>query len=83
MFKTVIKEVGIVILILIAIILVFSVMLYDYMPGSKIVRANIEAYTVPEDVQEELQASVSEGQNIVKTLYIDSSDLIKYESSKD
>ncbi len=83
MAKTIIKEVGIVLLLLIAIILVFAIVFYDYIPNNKTVPIALEAYELPEDVQNELAETLAEGENIVTTYYIDSSDLSTYESSND
>ena len=84
MLKTILKEAGIVLLLLIAIALVLRVILDGYMPSNKTVPAKVEAYTFPEDVQAELSESLqNEEQNIVRTYYIDSDDLILYEYKKE
>lgn len=83
MIKTVIKEITIVILLLIAVVLIMGIIFYDYIPNSKTVPVKIEEYALSEDVQDELNNSVSEGQNIVKTLYIGKDDLEAYESTND
>lgn len=83
MVKTIAKEAGIVILLLIAVILVIGIVFYDYIPNNKTVPAKIEEYTLPQEVKSELEESMSEEQNIVRTYYIDSSDLSIYEASND
>lgn len=84
MVKTILKEAGIVILLLIAIALILGILLYDYIPDKKTVPAKVEAYKFPEDVKAELSETMKNlEQNIVKTLYIDSDDLSLYESKKD
>ena len=83
MTKTIIKEVGIFLLLLICIALILGIVFYDYIPSSKTVPIKKQAYTLPEDVQEELNKSVTAGQNIVKTFYLDSTDLDAYESSNE
>ena len=83
MAKKVIKEIGLVLLLLIAIILVFTIIFYDYIPNNKTVPVKIQAYNIPEDIQNELKESFTEGENIVKTYYIDDTDLNSYESTKD
>lgn len=83
MIKTIAKEAGIVILLLIAVALALGILFYEYIPTNKTVPIKIEAYTVPEDIKEELQETVEEGQNIVRTYYIDSSDLSMYETTKE
>ena len=83
MIKTIAKEAGIVILLLIVIALILGILFYDYIPTNKTVPIKIEAYTLPDDIKEELKSSTTEEQNIVRTYYVDSSDLSVYESTKD
>lgn len=83
MVKTIAKETGIIILLLIAVALVMGILFYEYIPNNKTVPAKIEEYTLPQEVKNELEESVSEEQNIVRTYYIDSSDLSIYEASND
>ena len=82
MAKVIIKEIGILLLLTIAIILVLAIVFYDYIPNNKTVPIQMEAYDIPEDIKIELQKSTEE-ENIVKTFYIDNADLDSYESSKD
>lgn len=84
MIKTIIKETGIIILLLVALVLILGIIFYDYIPNNKIVPVKVEEYPLSEDIKEELKESISEeGQNIVKTFYIDSSDLDLYESTNE
>lgn len=83
MAKTIIKEIGIVILLLIAVALLLAIVFYDYIPNNKTVPIKIQAYNIPEDIEQELKNSISGEQNIVRTYYIDSSDLDLYESTND
>ena len=83
MFKTIIKEAGIIILILVAIVLILGIVFYDYIPNNKTVPASVEAYAFPEDIKEELNSKFRGEQNIVRTYYIDSSDLSIYETTKE
>ena len=83
MVKTIAKETGIVILLLIAVILVIGIIFYDYIPNNKTIPAKIEEYTLPQEVKTELEDSMTEEQDIVRTYYIDSSDLSVYEASND
>lgn len=83
MAKTIIKEIGIALLLLIAIALLLGVLLYDYIPNNKTVPIKIQAYEMPEDIKNELQEAIPEGQNIVRTYYIDSTDLNSYEATND
>lgn len=83
MAKIIIKEIGIVLLILIAIALVLGILLYDYIPNNKTVPIKVQAYTMPDDINQELQEAIPEEQNIVRTYYIDSTDLNAYEATND
>ena len=84
MAKTILKEGGIVILLLLAIGLVLGIIFYDYIPSSKTIPAKIETYAFPEDIKEELSESMDNiEQNIVRTYYIDSQDLSLYEVKKE
>ena len=80
MVKTILKEAGIVVLLLIAIALVLRIILDGYLPNDKTVPQKVETYAFPEDIKEELSESLqNEEQNIVRTYYIDSEDLSLYE----
>lgn len=84
MAKIIIKETGIVLLLLIAIALVLGIIFYDYIPNNKTLPTKVEAYSFPEDIKEELNESIDNlEQNIVRTYYIDSDDLSLYESTKE
>lgn len=83
MIKNVIKEIGIAIMLLIAIALILSIIFYQYIPNNKTVPIAVKPYSMPEDIQEELKESINDKQeNIVKTLYISNNDLDVYESKK-
>lgn len=79
--KTIIKEIGIVLLLLLAVSLLLAIVFYDYIPNNKTVPVKIQAYDVPEDIKEELSEAGLNEQNIVRTYYIDSTDLDLYEST--
>ena len=83
MTKTIFFFIGIVLMLLIAVALLLAIIFYDYVPNNKIVPAKIQAYEMPNDIQEELKESVSGEQNIVVTRYIDNADLDAYESTND
>lgn len=82
MGKTIIKETGIVLLLLVFVVLLIAILLYDYIPSNKIVPIKIQAYEVPEDIDRELQDAIPTEQNIVKTYYIDNDDLDLYDYDK-
>lgn len=83
MAKTIIKEIGIVLLLLVAIVLILGILLYDYIPNNKTVPAKVEAYTFPQDIKEELSKTIQSDQKIVRTYYIDSDNLSLYENTKE
>lgn len=84
MLKSIMKEIIIVLLLIVAILLVLGVFLYDYIPTNKIV-PKIEQYQVPENIKEELEQNVNETEEqSTPIIYeINSKDLNIYEKSKD
>lgn len=82
MIKTVLKEVIIVLVLCIAILLVLSVLFYDYNPVSKVV-PNKVAYSTPNDIVEDLQEENSVEEITVenKIYTIEGSDLNIYKKS--
>lgn len=81
MVKSIIKEIGIIILLIIAILLVLGIIFYDYRPSTKKIPSTVAEYTLPQDMQEELEETIeaTEKQNIIQTYRVDSKDLIRYE----
>ena len=83
MIKTILKEAIIILLLCIAILIVLSILFYDYNPINKVIPNKI-AYTTPENVKEELQEETIETtlevQNKVYT--IEGSDLNIYKKSQ-
>lgn len=82
MFKIIIKEIGIVLLLLVVVALLIATVLYDYIPNNKVVPIEIQAYEVSEDIKQELEDAIPAEQNIVKTYYIDNDDLDLYDYDK-
>lgn len=81
MVKTIAKEAGIVILLIIAVALVLGILFYDYIPTNKTTPAKIEEYAFPEEIENELGKNGIEKQNIIRTYYIDSTELGAYEKT--
>ena len=81
MAKTIIKETGIVLLMISTIGLFFTIVFYDYIPNDKVVPIRIQPYSMSDEVKNELKGNAIEEQNVVRTYYIDSSDLTMYEST--
>ena len=80
MVKSIIKEIIITILLCIAILLVLSVLFYDYNPLTKTVPSKI-AYTTPENIKEEVQEEITELETTNVVYTIDGSDLNIYKKS--
>lgn len=83
MAKTVLKEIIITLLLCIAILLILSVIFYDYNPLNKIVPGKI-AYSTPEDIKSEIEESQVNDilENTFDVVYsIDGSDLNIYKKS--
>lgn len=83
MGKTIIKEIGIVILILVAVVILLCILFYAFKPNNKIIPARIKKYILPEEINKELQQAMEEEQTIERSYYIDSLDLNKYELIKE
>ena len=83
MIKNFLKEVIIILFLCIAILLVLSIMFYDYNPITKVV-PNKVAYTTPEDIVNILdEENINANVEIEKRVYtIDGSDLTIYQKSK-
>lgn len=83
MIKTFFKETFIILLLCIAILLVLSVLFYDYNPISKVIPNKI-AYTTPENIKEELEEESLENTISIenKVYTIEDSDLTIYKRSK-
>ena len=82
MIKTIIKEICIMLLLCLAVVLVFGIVFYDYIPINKII-PNKVSYTVPEEVQVELESEVlvQEIKPEPITYSVTTKDLKDYEAS--
>ena len=84
MFKTILKESIIVLLLCIVIILILSIVFYDYNPVNKVVPSKV-AYTIPESISAELEEeeTIKNTIEIEDRVYtIEGSDLNLYKKSK-
>lgn len=80
MSKSIIKEIIIILLLCLAIIVVLGLLLYEYVPMSKVVPEPV-SYTTPEDVKEELiQSGEINESEVIMTYEVDSTDLRNYQS---
>lgn len=84
MIKSITKEIFIIILLILAILLILCILFYNYRPSTKKIPVPVAEYILPDTVQEELNETIKalEAQNIVKTYYIDASDLKGYERTR-
>ena len=78
--KNILKEISIFVLIIAAIILVLGVLLYDYIPTSKVIPQTI-AYETPENLKSEIEEElIEENQEVIITYEVDKSDLNEYQN---
>ncbi len=78
-----IKETIIVLLVILASMLIFAVLLYDYIPN-RIQSKETVSYTATDSVKSMLQDSVAkETENIILTYEVTGSDLTNYEKAKE
>lgn len=82
MVKTILKEVIIILLLCVAILLVLSILFYDYSPINKVVPNKI-AYTTPENIRNELEEeNIQDDFTVQNKVYtIEGSDLNIYRKS--
>ena len=81
MVKAIIKEVFIMLLLCVAIVLVFGVIFYDYIPTNKAVPNKLEAYVTPENIQEEIDEEIIEMNKVEVSYEITESDLDLYKQT--
>lgn len=82
MIKSIIKEIIIVLLLLVAIVLALGILFYDYIPTNKTV-PSVASYTTPESIKAELDEQVTEEEQVLVTYKITESDLNTYTKTKD
>ena len=80
MFKTIIKEIAIMLLLCIAIVLVLGMVFYKSNPLSKMVPETV-AYEIPNEIKDELKQEDNE-EEILVTYRIDEEDLEVYQTNK-
>ena len=54
MIKSVIKEIGIILLLFVVIVLITAFVFYDYNPINKTIPSKVDAYVLPEEVEQEI-----------------------------
>lgn len=80
MFKSILKEISIILLLCIAIILILAILFYDYIPSNKVVPNKI-AYTTPENITEQIDENITEYNKTEVSYEITDSDLYLYQQS--
>ncbi len=85
MVKSIIKEIFIILLLVVTILLVLGILFYEYRPATKKIPTQVAEYTLPQDMQEELEETIqaAESQNIVKVYKVTSDDLKVHEKNND
>ena len=85
MIKSILKEIVIILLLIIAIIPLLGILFYDYMPTSKVVPAKVEEYALNENVRNEIEKELNNvnSEEIIKTYVLDATDLELYEKTKE
>lgn len=81
MFKSIIKEVFIMILLCIAIILILGVIFYNYIPINKTIPEKLATYTTPENIKEKIEEQISEAEKEEITYEIEATDLKLYKQT--
>ena len=84
MVKYIIKQIFIILLICIAILLIFALVFYQYIPSNKVIPSKVEAYETPETIKAEIEEK-AEGQELIgrNEMYeITDEDLSLYKSTK-
>lgn len=78
MVKSILKEVFIMLLLCVAIVLILGVIFYDSIPSNKVVPNKLSAYTTPENIQSEIEATITEMNKVEVSYEITDSDLSLY-----
>lgn len=74
MFKSVMKEVCIMILLALAILSILGILFYEYIPASKTL-PQMEAYITPENVKKEINEDVLNESTVVQTYSMDETEI--------
>ena len=83
MVKVIIRETIIALLVCLAILLILSVVLYNYIPTNKVIPETVE-YTPSKEIQTQLNAAVEDNsEEILMTYEITAQDLENYERTNE
>lgn len=81
MFKTVFKEIFIILLLCVAIVLVLGVIFYDYIPTNKAVPNKLSTYVTPQDVKTEIDEQIAEINKVEVSYEITGTDINLYKQT--
>ena len=66
MLKTIFKEGLIVILLIVIIMIMLAILFYDYIPANKVIPKQVQAYELPQNIQQELDTAINtQSENII------------------
>jgi predicted PurR-regulated permease PerM len=83
MVKVIIRETIVALLVCLAVLLILSIVFYNYIPANKVIPEAIE-YTPSNDIQTQLSSAVEDNSNeILMTYEITAQDLENYEKTND
>ena len=81
MFKSILKEICIILLLCIAIVLVLGVIFYDYIPTNKAIPNKLSAYVTPQDVKTEINEQITEINKVEVSYEITGTDINLYKQT--
>lgn len=81
MFKSILKEICIILLLCIAIVLVLGVIFYDYIPTNKAIPNKLSAYVTPQDVKTEIDEQITEINKVEVSYEITGTDINLYKQT--
>ena len=83
MGKVIFRETIIALLVSIAVLLILSVALYNYMPSNKVIPETVE-YTPTKEIQEQLSSAVEDNsKEVIVTYEVTANDLDNYEKTNE
>lgn len=82
MGKIIFRETIISLLVAIAVLLILSVVLYNYMPSNKVIPETVE-YTPTKEIQQQLNSQVDEEQETTDPYVVTANDLENYEKTNE
>ena len=82
MVRSIIKEVIIILLLIVAILLALGVVFYDYIPTNKQI-PSVSTYKTSESMSKELSEQVKEEEQVLVTMQVTEQDLKGLKTSKD